>query len=643
MSAAGRSFAGQAAVALLALSVLLGSCARSGGGNSAPRKNPLDGAVGATLPVAPQILVDQFGYRPGDDKVAVIRNPQVGFDADQKFSPGAAYEVRRAADGTTVFTGTLQAWNAGAVEESSGDDGWWFDFSSVKVPDRYFIYDTQRKLRSPTFSIGDDVYKKVLAAALRVFYYQRNGMAKTAPHAEPCWTDAAAYLGPDQDSQAHDVNDRDNPAKVRDLRGGWFDAGDTNKYVTFAAQPVHQLLTAYQDHPAAFTDDLNIPESGNGIPDVLDEVKWELDWLQRMQYPDGSVALKLGAIINVNPSPPSSDRTPRFYIPACSSATIAAAGMFAHAAYVFAGFPALSGYAEQLRSRASKAWSNYQSLPVKQADCDQGIVHASNADWSAEDQAGYAVEAAAYLFALTGEPAYQDYVKAHYKEAKPYHDSGWSRYRPDQGDSLLFYASLKNADGDTSRAILADKLADVNAATGIYGFSANDDLYRAYLNDAQYHWGSNNPRANYGSSNLDVIQHAIQVKDPQPYRQRALGMLHYFHGVNPLGMTYLTNMYSLGATRSANEIYHTWFQPKTKWSDAVTSECGPPPGYVPGGPNKNAAQDGVPATLIPPTGQPPQKSYKDWNVIWPDASFAITEPAIYFQSAYVKLLSAFVQ
>ncbi|MGA9024418.1 MAG: cellulase N-terminal Ig-like domain-containing protein, partial [Steroidobacteraceae bacterium] len=195
MSAAGRSFAGQAAVALLALSVLLGSCARSGGGNSAPRKNPLDGAVGATLPVAPQILVDQFGYRPGDDKVAVIRNPQVGFDADQKFSPGAAYEVRRAADGTTVFTGTLQAWNAGAVEESSGDDGWWFDFSSVKVPDRYFIYDTQRKLRSPTFSIGDDVYKKVLAAALRVFYYQRNGMAKTAPHAEPCWTDAAAYLG----------------------------------------------------------------------------------------------------------------------------------------------------------------------------------------------------------------------------------------------------------------------------------------------------------------------------------------------------------------------------------------------------------------------------------------------------------------
>ena len=120
-------------------------------------------------------------------------------------------------------------------------------------------------------------------------------------------------------------------------------------------------------------------------------------------------------------------------------------------------------------------------------------------------------------------------------------------------------------------------------------------------------------------------------------------MLHYFHGVNPLGMTYLTNMYSLGATRSANEIYHTWFQPKTKWSDAVTSECGPPPGYVPGGPNKNAAQDGVPATLIPPTGQPPQKSYKDWNVIWPDASFAITEPAIYFQSAYVKLLSAFVQ
>jgi hypothetical protein len=167
-------------------------------------------------------------------------------------------------------------------------------------------------------------------------------------------------------------------------------------------------------------------------------------------------------------------------------------------------------------------------------------------------------------------------------------------------------------------------------------------LYRAFLNDQQYHWGSNNPRANYGNTNLDVVAYSIDPRNSTGYRRRALEMLHYFHGVNPFGMTYLTNMYSLGATLSANEIFHTWYQTKTKWSDARLSECGPPPGYVPGGPNANAAHDGVPSSLSPPTGQPAQKSYKDWNGIWPDSSWAVTEPAIYYQSAYIKLLSAFV-
>jgi hypothetical protein len=102
-------------------------------------------------------------------------------------------------------------------------------------------------------------------------------------------------------------------------------------------------------------------------------------------------------------------------------------------------------------------------------------------------------------------------------------------------------------------------------------------------------------------------------------------------------------MYPYGATASANEIYHVWFAANSRWSDAKTSPCGPPPGFVPGGPNAAAAKDGVPARLSPPAGQPPQKSYKDWNGGWPDSSWAVTEPGIYYQSAYIRLLSAFVQ
>jgi hypothetical protein len=92
-----------------------------------------------------------------------------------------------------------------------------------------------------------------------------------------------------------------------------------------------------------------------------------------------------------------------------------------------------------------------------------------------------------------------------------------------------------------------------------------------------------------------------------------------------------------------NELFHAWFAPATKWSDALTSACGPAPGYVPGGPNVHAADNGVPTWLAPPTGQPAQKSYKDWNVSMPEKSWAINEPAIYYQSGYVKLLSKFVR
>jgi len=604
-------------------------------------KGPSDQGASATIPIDYHLLVDQFGYRPEDSKVAVIRDPQVGYDAKDHFVPGNKYQLRRAENGETVFSGTPTSWLNGVTETSSGDRGWWFDFSSVTAPGRYFVYDEEREVRSPAFSIDTQVYKNVLKAATRMYFYQRSGFAKQAPAAEACWTDGVAYGGPRQDTEARDVTDRDNVSKARNMSGGWFDAGDTNKYVTFALQPVHQLLAAYEQHPAVFTDDFNIPESGNGIPDVLDEIKWETDWLKRMQFSNGSVALKVGAIsYGGSASPPSGDTLPRFYVPACTSSTIAAAGMYAHAAQVFRNVPALADESVELKRRAVAAWKNYQAAPAKQTDCDNGTVKAGDADLNAQDQDGAAVAAAVYLFALTGDPDYGSYVKQNYKLTRPYHDEGWTRYSPYEGESLLYYTTLPGADETVKAAILADKRADMKAASKIYGFNPTDDLYRAFLNDPQYHWGSNQPRANYGNSNVDVATYALA--DPAPYRLRAEEILHWFHGVNPFGMVMLSNMYGYGASRSANEIFHAWFHWKSaKWKDAQTSLCGPAPGYVPGGPNHNALNDGVPAYLSPPTGQPPQKSYRDWNDDGPAKSYAVTEPAIYYQSAYVKLLAAF--
>jgi hypothetical protein len=313
--------------------------------------------------------------------------------------------------------------------------------------------------------------------------------------------------------------------------------------------------------------------------------------------------------------------------------------MFAHAAVAYAPFPVLAADRAQLRDRAERAWKSFHATP-RQIDCDKGEIKAGDADWNEQDQSSEAVVAAVYLFALTGNREYEEYVKAHYRETRPYRDIGWSRYNPQQGEALLFYARQPGADQKLAAAIVADKSGDVAAGNQIYGLRADDNLYRAFMHAQQFHWGSSQVQANYGNTNIDAARLAGGDK-AAPYLQHAEDVLHYFHGVNPLGMVYLTNMYGYGATRSANEIFHSWFWNNTRWDSAVASQCGPAPGFVPGGPDANAAGDGVPASISPPTGQPPQKSYRDWNAPWPESSWAITEPGIYYQAAYVRLLSKF--
>jgi endoglucanase len=587
--------------------------------------------------VGAYLMVDQFGYRPDDPKVAVLVDPQQGFNAKDSYTPGTTLEVRRWADDKVVFSGAPSAWSGGKTQASSGDRGWWFDFSTVKAPGSYYLYDPQQKLGSHRFEIDRDVYRGALIAATRMFFYNRAGAAKKPPHTDPKWQDDAAYLGPGQDGEARAVDDKNNGSKARDLRGGWFDAGDTNKYVTFAESVVHQLLSAYSQNPAPFTDDFNIPESGNGVPDLLDEIKWELDWIKRMQQSDGGVLIKVGVLDHNDVAPPSKDKRPRYYAPKCSSSSIATAGMFAHAALVFGGVAPLAAEVSDLTKRAEQAWSWYQQNP-KRSDCDSQEIKAGDADRSQAEQRASAVVAAIYLFALTGNKSYHDHVKANYKQTRPYQDNGWSRYDPHQGDALLFYTTLAQADATIKQAILAKKLTEATSVSEIYGKAALDkDLYRAFITDATYHWGSNNARACNGSTNVDMLVYTLDAPNAAAYRARALGILHYMHGVNPLGMVYLSNMGSYGAEVSASEIYHTWFAHGTDWDSAKTSSKGPAPGYVVGGPN-----NGYGGPLSPPAGQPPQKSYLDWNAGWPENSWEVTEPGIYYQSAYLKLLSGFV-
>ena len=595
--------------------------------------------VTGTAREIPYIMLDQFGYRPEDAKVAVLIDPQEGFNADDEYVPGGVLEVRKVDGDETVFSGAPEAWNDGAVQENSGDRGWWFDFSDVTEPGNYYVYDVEKDARSYEFTIADDVYNEVLKAATRMFFYNRANTAKEEPFADARWTDEVSFVGPGQDTEARFVEDKENADTARDLSGGWFDAGDYNKYVTFAQAPVHVLLTAYEQNSSAFTDDFNIPESGNGLPDLLDELLWEFDWLKKMQVEDGGVIIKVGNIDYNSVSPPSQDPRPRYYAPVCSSASIAAASMFAHGALVFGGFEELSDYAADLGDRAVRAYDWYVNNP-RRDDCDSQEIKAGDADRTLNEQDAIQAVAAVYLYALTGEQVYQDALEATYQSTRAFSDSDtlrWSMYDPDQGDALLYYTTLKNADPELAQTILDAKLEQATSTSlELYGFQPEQDLYRAFLPEVSYHWGSNYVRSALGNTNLDMLHYDLNAEAGESYREKALGIVHYLHGVNPLNMVYLTNMVEYGAEYSANEMWHDWFRDGSIWDDALTSERGPAPGYVPGGPN--AAYSGQAA---PPAGEPAQKAYRDWNT-GSAAPWEITEPAIYYQAAYVKLLSNFV-
>lgn len=111
-------------------------------------------APAATMVLGPAIVVDQFGYLPTQAKIAVIRDPQVGFDASDSFAPGTAYELVNSATNAVVHSGSPIIWNAGATDAGSGDKAWHFDFSAITAAGDYFVRDVQRNVKSPTFKIA---------------------------------------------------------------------------------------------------------------------------------------------------------------------------------------------------------------------------------------------------------------------------------------------------------------------------------------------------------------------------------------------------------------------------------------------------------------------------------------------------------
>ncbi len=589
----------------------------------------------AEAQLALHLRIDHFGYRSTAVKTAVLREPVVGWDAPSPFRPSPRLEVMDSA-GRTVFAGVAQPWHDGAVHEQSGDRAWWFDFSAVTEPGHYRVRDPDSGELSEEFVVADDVYGDVLKQAVRMFYHQRCGAAKQTPFTEDGWTDSACHLAARMTTAID--SESAGAAKSRDLSGGWHDAGDYNAYVNFTDDALHSLLSAYAWQPALWGDDLNLPESGNGLPDLLDEIAWGFDWLLSMQLANGSVLHKVSVSGWDTASPPSADRAPRFYAPATTSATISAAGAFAHGARVFGAIdhPRARALTDSLTEAARSAWNWLDAHPqaIPSAYDNAGFVTAVAED-TPDGQARNRVRAAVHLFALTGEPRFRDAVDA-YAASNPSPVSLGEALVWEQPlvSALLEYGDLPGATA-TVASTWRQKFRDVvNGPAWMAPVSEGRDAYRAWLPAAYTTWGSNRVRAMGALLRVDLLRYGLAGTSAAEQNAAAEDVLHSFHGVNPPGLTYLTNMGAFGADASVAHTYHGWFD---------ASADVPPPGYLTGGPNRHYTPDASADTskLTPPLNQPVLKSYRDWNAGWPENSWEVTECQLRYQATYIELLAYF--
>lgn len=603
-------------------------------GNSSTPSTPTP--VGPSTPLdptsieTPLVVADQFGYLPDADKILLARQSRTGFDATAFPAIAASYDIYSEAEGRVVLTITPSSWNNGQVDPRSGDIISTLDASAITTPGSYFVTESGEQTSLATFEIQENIYAPVFKAAFRTFYYQRSGFEKAAPYAASKFLDGASHLGTGQDSEARRFLQKQNATLQRDLRGGWYDAGDLNKYTNWTADYCLMLLASFEENPGAWGDLNDLPESHNGIPDLLDEVRWGMDWLLRMQSGDGSVLSLVGS---ESATPPSSASAPSFYGDASTSATLSSAAAFAYGAVIYRQ-QGDTAYADELENAALAAWNWAEANPnvIFQNNDPASQTEGLGAGKQEVDEKSRAIKrhtAAARIFELTGDAAIGTIVEDMLSDSPLVIEQMLSPYHLPHLDALRGFAKHPNAS-----ATARNTITNLVSSKRIQASAILRDAYRSPVDN--FHWGSNATKASR------ALTYLVANEDGEA-NQAASGYVHYMHGVNPMGVVYLSEMAAAGAETSVKQLYHAGF------------ENGAPPGFVTGGPNPtynwaaccpNSCGGGNSCNserLSPPAGQPDMKSYLDFNENWTLSPWQVNENSNGYQVAYLRMLAFYVE
>lgn len=472
------------------------------------------------------------------------------------------------------------------------------DFSSVRATGDGFALTVGDGTVSRPFSIGNGPYGALKRDALAYFYHNRSGIPIEARLVGDAWARPAGHpkdLAPCFNGQDKAGNVWPGCSYSLDVTGGWYDAGDHGKYVVNGGIAVWTLLNLYerqvmrQKAPALPDGSAILPEAGNGVNDLLDEARWEMEFLLSMQVPDGTrMGLPLGpqkgsdrlnfTEVDVSgmahhkmgdehwtgfPMPPQLDPERRFLYAPSTAATLNLAATAAQAARLWQKIdPAFS---ERCLKAALKAWA----AAVRVSDARAIGDFNGSGGYGDDDVSDEFFWAASELLVTTRQPLFARVVTGsqHFQhDAIP--DPGWGQTAPLGVLSLVLHPDAL-PDRDQAKLVKSiTKAADNHLRDGEGG-------YRQPLSPRAYGWGSNSGLLNRAI----VLAYAHDLTGLGKYRDKVIDVASYLLGRNPLDVSYVSGY----GARPMQHPHHRF------WAHSLDPKLPPPPpGVLSGGPNANS-------------------------------------------------------
>ncbi|NUO02821.1 MAG: glycoside hydrolase family 9 protein [Saprospiraceae bacterium] len=555
-------------------------------------------------PFSPVIRLNQVGFYPQSPKIAVVCEE----------APETVFYLKKAGSGKIVYQGKLAA---PRVHHFSQKNTRIADFSEFKTSGTY-VLELPSLGQSYPFDIKKKVHETVAKGALKGFYFQRVSVDLPERYAGK-WHRPAGH--PDNQVLVHaSAASGAMPAgTVIASPGGWYDAGDYNKYIVNSGITMGTLMSLYEDFPA-FCKGLktDIPESKNVLPDLLDEVLWNLRWMLTMQdADDGGVYHKLtNAAFDAMNEMPHQAVKPRYVVQKSTTATLDFAAVTAQASRIFREFGTqLPGLADSCLQASEAAWTWAKLNPNVQYDQTklnaQYDPDVNTGAYGDQDVADEWLWAAAELYLTTKNHAYYEAVAFFKKASLSVPD--WSNVEALAGYSVLRHQKSLEAPYTSDVAKFRERLLQ------LADFLIQDVEKHAYhtvmgKTAKDFVWGSSAHAANQG---ILLVQAYLLTKD-RKYLHHALGNLDYLLGRNATGYSFVTGF-------GDKTPMHPHHRPSV--ADGIPE---PVPGLLSGGPNPSQQDK---CTSYP--SRIPDESFTD-----DDCSYASNEIAINWNAPLVYLAVA---